>query len=68
MAEIYVPENVEFLTNWNGFELPKGILNKGGPTCQQQQQNSQRQKQEIDRDKRNAVAIHILLCFTQVLA
>lgn len=24
-----MPENVEFLTEWNGFELPKGILNKG---------------------------------------
>ena len=29
MAVKYVPENVEFLTEWNGFELPKGILNKG---------------------------------------
>lgn len=33
MAEIYVPENVEFLTEWNGFELPKGILNKGVTGC-----------------------------------
>lgn len=33
MAEIYVPENVEFLTYWNGFELPKGILNKGVTGC-----------------------------------
>lgn len=33
MAEIYVPENVEFLTKWNGFELPKGILNKGVTGC-----------------------------------
>lgn len=33
MAEIYVPENVEFLTNWNGFELSKGILNKGVTGC-----------------------------------
>lgn len=33
MAEIYVPDNVEFLTNWNGFELPKGILNKGVTGC-----------------------------------
>lgn len=33
MAEIKVPENVEFLTNWNGFELPKGILNKGVTGC-----------------------------------
>lgn len=30
---IEVPENVEFLTNWNGFELPKGILNKGVTGC-----------------------------------
>lgn len=33
MAEIKVPENVEFLTDWNGFELPKGILNKGVTGC-----------------------------------
>lgn len=33
MAVKYVPENVEFLTNWNGFELPKGILNKGVTGC-----------------------------------
>lgn len=33
MAEIRVPENVEFLTEWNGFELPKGILNKGVTGC-----------------------------------
>ena len=33
MAEIYVPENVEFLTEWDGFELPKGILNKGVTGC-----------------------------------
>lgn len=33
MAEIKVPENVEFLTEWNGFELPKGILNKGVTGC-----------------------------------
>ena len=33
MAEIYVAENVEFLTDWNGFELPKGILNKGVTGC-----------------------------------
>lgn len=33
MAEIKVPENVEFLTNWDGFELPKGILNKGVTGC-----------------------------------
>ncbi len=29
----YVPENVEFLTDWVGFELPKGILNKGVTGC-----------------------------------
>lgn len=28
-----MPENVEFLTEWNGFELPKGILNKGVTGC-----------------------------------
>ena len=33
MVEIKVPENVEFLTDWNGFELPKGILNKGVTGC-----------------------------------
>lgn len=33
MAEIKVCENVEFLTNWDGFELPKGILNKGVTGC-----------------------------------
>lgn len=33
MAVMYVPENVEFLTDWNGFELPKGILNKGVTGC-----------------------------------
>lgn len=33
MAVKYVPENVEFLTDWNGFELPKGILNKGVTGC-----------------------------------
>lgn len=33
MAEIKVPENVEFLTEWSGFELPKGILNKGVTGC-----------------------------------
>lgn len=33
MAVKYVPENVEFLTNWVGFELPKGILNKGVTGC-----------------------------------
>ena len=33
MAVIYVPKNVEFLTEWNGFELPKGILNKGVTGC-----------------------------------
>lgn len=30
---INVPETVDFLTNWNGFELPKGILNKGVTGC-----------------------------------
>lgn len=30
---IKVPETVDFLTNWNGFELPKGILNKGITGC-----------------------------------
>lgn len=33
MAVKYVPENVEFLTDWKGFELPKGILNKGVTGC-----------------------------------
>ena len=33
MAVKTVPENVEFLTQWNGFELPKGILNKGVTGC-----------------------------------
>lgn len=33
MAVKYVPENVEFLTKWDGFELPKGILNKGVTGC-----------------------------------
>ncbi len=33
IKRIEVPENVEFLTNWNGFELPKGILNKGVTGC-----------------------------------
>lgn len=30
---IKVPETVDFLTNWNGLELPKGILNKGVTGC-----------------------------------
>lgn len=30
---IKVPETVDFLSNWNGFELPKGILNKGVTGC-----------------------------------
>ncbi len=30
---IKVPKTVDFLTNWNGFELPKGILNKGVTGC-----------------------------------
>jgi len=29
----YVPETIEFLTEWDGFELPKGILNKGVTGC-----------------------------------
>lgn len=33
VERIEVPENVEFLTNWDGFELPKGILNKGVTGC-----------------------------------
>ena len=33
MAEIKVPTNVNYLTNWDGFELPKGILNKGVTGC-----------------------------------
>lgn len=33
MAVKYVPKNVDFLTNWNKFELPKGILNKGVTGC-----------------------------------
>lgn len=33
MAVKYVPKNVEFLTDWNEFELPKGILNKGVTGC-----------------------------------
>ncbi|MCM1138210.1 MAG: hypothetical protein NC453_06515 [Muribaculum sp.] len=30
---IKVPETVDFLTNWDGFELPKGIMNKGVTGC-----------------------------------
>lgn len=33
IKRIEVPENVEFLTKWGGFELPKGILNKGITGC-----------------------------------
>lgn len=33
VTEISVPENVTFLTEWNGFELPKGILNKELTGC-----------------------------------
>jgi hypothetical protein len=33
MAEIKVPTNVNYLTDWVGFELPKGILNKGVTGC-----------------------------------
>lgn len=28
-----VPENVEFLTDWVGFELPNGVFNKGITAC-----------------------------------
>lgn len=33
MAEIKVPTNVNYLTDWVGFELPEGILNKGVTGC-----------------------------------
>lgn len=33
IKRIEVPEIVEFLTDWNGFELSKGILNKGVTGC-----------------------------------
>lgn len=33
MAVKEVPETVEFLTEWDGFELPKGILNKMVTGC-----------------------------------
>ncbi|MDE6097049.1 MAG: hypothetical protein K2G52_12785 [Muribaculaceae bacterium] len=33
MVEINVPENVNFLNEWVGFELPKGIFNKGVTGC-----------------------------------
>ena len=33
MAKIEVPFYVEFLTDWVGFELPKGIFNKGLTGC-----------------------------------
>ena len=33
IKRIEVPKNVDFLTNWNKFELPKGILNKGVTGC-----------------------------------
>ena len=33
MKTMKVPENVMYLTEWVGFELPKGIFNKGGTGC-----------------------------------
>lgn len=30
---IHVPLNVTYLSDWNGFELPNGILNKGITAC-----------------------------------
>lgn len=33
MKTIKVPENVMYLTEWVGFELPKGIFNKGVTGC-----------------------------------
>lgn len=30
---IDVPEKVNYLTDWDGFELPNGILNKGATAC-----------------------------------
>ena len=30
---IDVPENVHYLTDWDEFELPNGILNKGATAC-----------------------------------
>ena len=30
---IEVPENVNFLSEWDGFELPNGIFNKGTTAC-----------------------------------
>ena len=33
IIEKTVPDNIEFLTEWDGFELPKGILNKGVTGC-----------------------------------
>ena len=31
--KLIVPENVNYLTEWEGFEIPKGILNKGVTGC-----------------------------------
>lgn len=33
METIKVPENIMYLTEWVGFELPKGIFNKGVTGC-----------------------------------
>ena len=33
MEYIKVPENIDYLTKWVSFELPKGILNKGETGC-----------------------------------
>ena len=30
---LVVPEHVNYLTEWEGFELPKGIFNKGVTGC-----------------------------------
>ena len=30
---IKVPVNVNYLTEWKGFELPCGVLNKGVTAC-----------------------------------
>lgn len=31
--ELVVPTNVRYLSEWEGFELPNGILNKGLTGC-----------------------------------
>ena len=33
MEYVRVPEHIDYLTDWVGFELPKGILNKGVTGC-----------------------------------